>query len=215
MVGKANRGHSCVKGRFAWGYTTHKERILKPMIREKISEPWREVSWDEAFSFAAAKVKAIQAKYGRDSVGGITSSRCTNEETYLVQKLVRAAFGNNNVDTCARVCHSPTGYGLKNTLGESAGTQAFDSVMQADVVMIIGANPRREAAVLNARIRKRWRAGWRRVQRRLLWADGVLADADHRARRAGPDRLPRVLLAGARGSAQVDQRHLRKLVRGH
>src|SRR5712691_3441316 len=101
--GKANRGHSCVKGRFAWGYTTHKERMLKPMIRERIADPWREVSWDEVFSFAAAKFKGIQQKYGRDAVGGITSSRCTNEETYLVQKLIRAGFGNNNVDTCARV----------------------------------------------------------------------------------------------------------------
>ena len=80
--GKANRGHSCVKGRFAWGYATHKERILNPMIREKIADPWREVSWDEAFNFAAAKFKGIQAKYGRDAIGGITSSRCTNEEVY-------------------------------------------------------------------------------------------------------------------------------------
>ena len=101
--GKANHGHSCVKGRFAWGYATHKERMLKPMIRSKISDPWREVSWEEAISYAASEFKRIQAKYGRDSVGGITSSRCTNEETYLVQKLVRAGFGNNNVDTCARV----------------------------------------------------------------------------------------------------------------
>ena len=122
--GKANRGHSCVKGRFAWGYTTHKERILKPMIREDIADPWREVSWDEAFNFAAAKFKGIQQKYGRDAVGGITSSRCTNEETYLVQKLIRGGFGNNNVDTCARVCHSPTGYGLSTdlrNLGRHAG----------------------------------------------------------------------------------------------
>ena len=139
--GKANRGHSCVKGRFAWGYTTHKERILKPMIREDIADPWREVSWDEAFNFAAAKFKGIQQKYGRDAVGGITSSRCTNEETYLVQKLIRAGFGNNNVDTCARVCHSPTGYGLSQTFGTSAGTQDFDSVEHTDVVMVIGANP--------------------------------------------------------------------------
>ena len=79
--GKANRGHSCVKGRFAWGYTTHKERILKPMIREDIAVPGA-VTWDEAFNFAAAKFKGIQQKYGRDAVGGITSSRCTNEETY-------------------------------------------------------------------------------------------------------------------------------------
>ncbi|HET6346973.1 MAG TPA: 2Fe-2S iron-sulfur cluster-binding protein, partial [Myxococcota bacterium] len=129
--GKANRGHSCVKGRFAWGYASHRERILNPMIRASISEPWREVSWDEAIAHTASEFKRIQAKYGRDAVGGITSSRCTNEETYLVQKLVRAAFGNNNVDTCARVCHSPTGYGLRTTFGTSAGTQDFDSVEQS------------------------------------------------------------------------------------
>ena len=98
------------------------------MIRENITDPWREVSWDEAIAHAAAEFKRIQAKYGKSSIGGITSSRCTNEETFLVQKLVRAGFGNNNVDTCARVCHSPTGYGLKTTFGTSAGTQDFDSV---------------------------------------------------------------------------------------
>src|ERR1700758_1947963 len=161
--GKANRGHSCVKGRFAWGYTTHKERILKPMVRETISEPWREVSWDEAFSFSAAKFKSIQAKYGRDAVGGITSSRCTNEETYLVQKLVRAGFGNNNVDTCARVCHSPTGYGLRTTFGTSAGTQDFDSVEDTDVVMIIGANPAAAHPVFASRLKKRLRQGARLI----------------------------------------------------
>ncbi|MBA2412150.1 MAG: (2Fe-2S)-binding protein, partial [Burkholderiaceae bacterium] len=139
--GKANEGHSCVKGRFAWGYATHKDRITKPMIRKKISDPWREVSWDEAIDYAAAEFKRLQATYGKDSIGGITSSRCTNEETYLVQKLVRAAFGNNNVDTCARVCHSPTGYGLGQTFGTSAGTQTFKSVEHSDVIMIIGANP--------------------------------------------------------------------------
>ena len=126
--GKANHGHSCVKGRFAWGYATHRDRILKPMIRAKVSDPWREVSWDEAFAYAASEFKRIQATYGKNSVGAITSSRCTNEETYLIQKLVRAGFGNNNVDTCARVCHSPTGYGLKTAFGTSAGTQDFDSV---------------------------------------------------------------------------------------
>ncbi|UZE48913.1 formate dehydrogenase subunit alpha [Rhodopseudomonas sp. P2A-2r] len=157
--GKANRGHSCVKGRFAWGYTNHKERILNPMIREKITDPWQEVSWDEAFNFAAAKFKGIQAKYGRDSIGGITSSRCTNEEVFVVQKLIRAGFGNNNVDTCARVCHSPTGYGLSSTFGTSAGTQDFDSVEQTDVVMIIGANPTDGHPVFASRLKKRLRAG--------------------------------------------------------
>jgi formate dehydrogenase major subunit len=157
--GQANHGHSCVKGRFAFGYATHKDRITKPMIRETIHEPWREVSWDEAFSYTASKIRSIQAKYGKGSVGGITSSRCTNEETYLVQKLVRAAFGNNNVDTCARVCHSPTGYGLKTTLGESAGTQAFDSVMKSDVIMIIGANPTDAHPVFASQMKRRLREG--------------------------------------------------------
>ena len=126
--GAANQGHACIKGRFAYGYATHKDRVTKPMIRERITDPWREVSWEEAFEYAAREFRRIQQKYGRNSVGGITSSRCTNEETFLVQKLVRAALLTNNVDTCARVCHSPTGYGLKHTLGESAGTQAFNSV---------------------------------------------------------------------------------------
>jgi len=157
--GKANRGHSCVKGRFAFGYATHPDRITKPMIRAKISDPWREVSWDEAIAHTASEFKRIQAKYGRGSIGGITSSRCSNEETYLVQKLVRAAFGNNNVDTCARVCHSPTGYGLKTTLGESAGTQDFDSVMKSDVMMVIGANPTDGHPVFASRMKRRLRQG--------------------------------------------------------
>src|SRR5215469_11954259 len=157
--GKANHGHACVKGRFAWGYATHTDRVLKPMIRKTIHDDWHEVSWQEAISYAASEIRRIQAKYGRDSVGGITSSRCTNEETFLVQKLVRAGFGNNNVDTCARVCHSPTGYGLKNTLGESAGTQAFDSVMKADCVMIIGANPTDGHPVFASQLKRRLRQG--------------------------------------------------------
>jgi formate dehydrogenase major subunit len=157
--GKANHGHSCVKGRFAWGYATHKERILKPMIRAKISDPWQEVSWEEAITYAASEFKHIQAKYGKYSVGGITSSRCTNEETYLVQELIRAGFGNNNVDTCARVCHSPTGYGLKTTFGTSAGTQDFDSVQDADVIVIIGANPTDGHPVFASHMKKRLREG--------------------------------------------------------
>ena len=157
--GKANRGHSCVKGRFAWGYANHRERILKPMIRAKISDPWREVSWEEAIGHTASEFKRIQAQYGRGSIGGITSSRCTDEETFLVQKLVRATFGNNNVDTCARVCHSPTGYGLSTTFGTSAGTQDFDSVEHTDVMIVIGANPTDAHPVFASRMKKRLRAG--------------------------------------------------------
>jgi len=157
--GYANHGHSCVKGRFAFGYATHKDRITQPMIRKKITDPWQEVSWDEAVSYAASEFKRIQSEYGRDSVGGLTSSRCTNEEAYVVQKLVRAAFGNNNVDTCARVCHSPTGYGLKQTLGESAGTQTFDSVRKADVIFVIGANPTDGHPVFGSAMKRRIRQG--------------------------------------------------------
>lgn len=161
--GKANHGHSCVKGRFAWGYATHKDRILKPMIRAKITDAWREVSWEEAMGHTASEFKRIQAQYGRDSIGGITSSRCTDEETYLVQKMVRAAFGNNNVDTCARVCHSPTGYGLKNTFGTSAGTQDFDSVDDANVIMVIGANPTDAHPVFASHLKRRLRQGARLI----------------------------------------------------
>ena len=161
--GGANHGHSCVKGRFAWGYATHKDRITKPMIRKSIQDPWQEVSWDEAINYAASEIQRIQAKYGTESVGAITSSRCTNEEVYIVQKLVRAVFGTNNVDTCARVCHSPTGYGLKQTLGESAGTQQFDSVMQSDVIMVIGANPTDGHPVFGSQMKRRLREGARLI----------------------------------------------------
>ena len=157
--GKANHGHSCVKGRFAWGYANHQDRITTPMVRESTDDPWREVGWQEAIDTAASRLKAIQAKYGRKSIGGITSSRCTNEEVWVVQKMVRAAFGNNNVDTCARVCHSPTGYGLKQTFGTSAGTQDFDSVAHADVIMVIGANPTEGHPVFASHMKRRLRQG--------------------------------------------------------
>jgi formate dehydrogenase major subunit len=157
--GKANRGHSCVKGRFAWGYASHRDRILTPLVRERITDPWREATWDEAIGRVASEFRRLQAAYGKDAVGGITSSRCTNEETYLVQKLVRGGFGNNNVDTCARVCHAPTGYGLKTAFGTSAGTQDFDSVEEADVIVVIGANPTDGHPVFASRMKKRLRAG--------------------------------------------------------
>jgi len=180
--GQANEGHSCVKGRFAWGYATHKDRITTPMIRKSIADPWQEVSWDEAIGYAASEFKRIQAKYGRDAIGGIVSSRCTNEEGYLVQKLVRAAFGNNNVDTCARVCHSPTGYGLKQTLGESAGTQTFKSVEKSDVIMVIGANPTDGHPVFASRMKKRLREGAKLIvvdPRRIDLVKSPHVKADH------------------------------------
>jgi formate dehydrogenase major subunit len=180
--GKANHGHSCVKGRFAWGYATHRDRIVNPMIRKSIDDPWQEVSWEQAIAYAAGELKRIQQQYGRDAVGGITSSRCTNEETYLVQKFVRAALGTNNVDTCARVCHSPTGYGLKTTLGESAGTQTFDSVMASDVIIVMGANPTAAHPVFASRLKQRLRQGARLIvidPRRIDLVDGPHVKADY------------------------------------
>ncbi len=161
--GSANHGHSCVKGRFAFGYATHKDRVTTPLIRDSVHDSWRPVGWDEAIRSAAARLRAIQDKYGRKAIGGVTSSRCTNEEVYVVQKFVRAALGNNNVDTCARVCHSPTGYGLKTTLGESAGTQNFDSVMHADVIMVVGANPTEAHPVFASQMKRRLRQGARLI----------------------------------------------------
>jgi formate dehydrogenase major subunit len=161
--GKANRGHSCVKGRFAWGYANHQDRITKPMIRKSLDDPWQVVSWDEAISYAASELQRIKASHGARALGGITSSRCTNEETFLVQKLIRAGFGANNVDTCARVCHSPTGYGLSQTFGTSAGTQDFDSVMDSDVILVIGANPTDAHPVFGSRMKRRLREGARLI----------------------------------------------------
>jgi formate dehydrogenase major subunit len=157
--GGANEGHSCVKGRFAFGYASHPDRVLEPMVRDTITDEWRKVSWDEAISFTARRLREIQAEHGQGSIGAITSSRTTNEEVYAVQKMVRAVFGNNNVDTCARVCHSPTGYGLKQTFGESAGTQDFKSVEEADVILVIGANPTDGHPVFASRMKKRLRQG--------------------------------------------------------
>jgi formate dehydrogenase major subunit len=157
--GGANEGHSCVKGRFAFGYTNHPDRVLKPLMRERATDEWREVDWDEAIRFVARRFSEIQQKHGVGSVGAISSSRTTNEEVYVVQRMVRDAFGNNNIDTCARVCHSPTGYGLKQTFGTSAGTQDFKSVDDADVLVVIGANPTDAHPVFASRMKKRLRAG--------------------------------------------------------
>ncbi|MEJ3654373.1 formate dehydrogenase subunit alpha [Actinomycetes bacterium KLBMP 9759] len=157
--GGANEGHSCVKGRFAFGYASHPDRVMSPMVRDSIADEWRQVSWEEAIGFTARRLLEIQAAHGIGSIGAITSSRCTNEEVYVVQKMVRAAFGNNNVDTCARVCHSPTGYGLKQTFGTSAGTQDFKSVAKADVIMVIGANPTDGHPVFASRMKRRLRQG--------------------------------------------------------
>ncbi len=158
-TGGANEGHSCVKGRFAYGYAKHDDRQMHPMVRDTIDDEWRVVGWEEAIARVAEGFQAIQAEHGVGAIGGISSSRCTNEEVYVVQKMVRAAFGNNNIDTCARVCHSPTGYGLNQTFGTSAGTQDFASVESTDMVLLIGANPTDAHPVFASRMKRVLRKG--------------------------------------------------------
>ncbi len=156
---KANHGHSCIKGRFAFDYYQHPDRVRTPLIREDISQPWRETSWDEAIQFAAKKMRDIQQRHGIRSIGAISSSRCTNEEIFLVQKLARAVFGNNNIDNCARICHSPTQFGLSATVGWGAASQNFDSITQADVIVVVGANPTEGHPVFGSQLKRRVRQG--------------------------------------------------------
>lgn len=157
--GKANHGHSCIKGRFAFDYYVSPDRVLTPMIRTTIDEPWRSVSWPEAIEYAAKGLRRVQEKYGRTSVGAISSSRCTNEEIFLTQKFARAVLGNNNIDNCARICHSPTQFGLSATVGWGAASQHFDSILQADVIMVVGANPTEGHPVFGSLMKRRIRQG--------------------------------------------------------
>ena len=157
--GKANHGHSCIKGRFAFDYYISPDRMLTPLIRTTIDEPWRSVSWPEAIEYAAKGLRRVQETYGRASVGAISSSRCTNEEIFLTQKFARAVLGNNNIDNCARICHSPTQFGLSATVGWGAASQHFDSVLKADVIMVVGANPTEGHPVFGSLMKRRIRQG--------------------------------------------------------
>ena len=157
--GKANHGHSCIKGRFAYDYYISPDRVLTPMIRDTIDEPWRSVSWPEAIAYAANGLRRVQEKHGRTSVGAVSSSRCTNEEIFLTQKFARAVLGNNNIDNCARICHSPTQFGLSATVGWGAASQHFDSILQANVIMVVGANPTEGHPVFGSLMKRRIRQG--------------------------------------------------------
>ncbi len=161
--GGANLGHACVKGRFAWTYVRHADRIRTPLFRESTADTWKEIPWEEAIRRAAAGLRRVQDRHGKRSIAAISSAHCTNEENYLMQKLTRAAFGNNNLDNCARICHAPSGYGLGIALGTGAGTQDFTSVLHSDVILVIGANPTEAHPVVGAMIRRRAREGARLI----------------------------------------------------
>jgi formate dehydrogenase major subunit len=153
MEGPANAGHTCVKGRFAHQYARASDRLTSPMMR-RTDGTWRDASWDEAMGFVSQKLLDIKAKHGPDAIAFISSSRCTNEENYVLMKLVRAAIGTNNVDNCSRVCHSPTSAGLIASFGESGGTNSFEDLDLTECIFLTGANPTEGHPVVGARMKE-------------------------------------------------------------
>ncbi|MCP4992979.1 MAG: formate dehydrogenase subunit alpha [Gammaproteobacteria bacterium] len=148
-----NRGHTCVKGRYAFEYYNHPDRLRSPLVRK--DGVLTAVSWDEALDLIASRLSEIRTSHGPDAIAGISSARCTNEENYLMQKFLRAVIGSNNVDGCARVCHAPTAYGMQQVFGTGAATNSIDEIDQTECLLVIGANPTDAHPVTGARIRQR------------------------------------------------------------
>jgi len=174
--GPANRGHTCLKGRFAHQYTRARDRLTAPLIRE--SGAFRIGSWDEALDRVAVEFLRVKAEHGPDAIAGLASSRATNEDCYAMQRVVRAAIGTHNIDNCSRVCHSPTSFALRKSLGLSGCTGSFDDIEAAQVLVIVGANPTAGHPVAGARMKQAALNGTKIVTadpRRIELADyGVL-----------------------------------------
>lgn len=149
---KVNEGHTCLKGRFAFSFYNHPERLRTPLIRK--NGELVPATWDEAYDFIANKLTAIKTEFGPDAIGGISSARCTNEENYLMQKFIRAVIGTNNIDSCARVCHSPTALGMQRTFGTGAATNSIIDLQSTDCTMVIGANPTDAHPVTGAKLKQ-------------------------------------------------------------
>lgn len=149
---EVNQGHTCLKGRFAFSFYNHPDRIKTPLIRKNGN--LESVSWEEAYEFIANKLTEIKAKHGSDAIAGISSSRCTNEENYLMQKFIRAVIGTNNIDCCARVCHSPTALGMQKAFGTGAATNSIEDIKHTDCIMVIGANPTDAHPVTGAKLKQ-------------------------------------------------------------
>ena len=147
---EVNSGHMCVKGRFAFGFYNHPDRLRSPMIRK--NGRFEEVAWEEAYEFIASRFKEIKDKFGPDSLAGISSSRCTNEENYLMQKFFRIVIGTNNIDGCARVCHAPTAMGMQWAFGTGAATNSVDDLYKTGCILLIGSNPTSAHPVTGAKI---------------------------------------------------------------
>ena len=150
---EVNSGHTCLKGRYAFAFYKHPERLQYPMIRK--NGQLERVSWDEVYDYLAGRLTEIKEKHGGDAVAGISSSRCTNEENYLMQKFIRACFGTNNIDGCARVCHSPTALGMQRTFGTGAATNSIADLKLTECIMIIGANPTAGHPVTGAKLKQK------------------------------------------------------------
>ena len=150
---EVNSGHTCVKGRYAFKFYNHKDRLRSPLIRT--IDGFKEVSWDEAYDYIADKLKQIQKDDGSNAIAGISSSRCTNEENYLMQKFIRAVIGTNNIDGCARVCHAPTAYGMQQSFGTGAATNSVADLDLTSCILVIGANPTHAHPVTGAKIRQK------------------------------------------------------------
>lgn len=157
MEGPSNHGHTCVKGRYAFDYVTSADRPTSPMIRRE--GKWQEVSWDEVNRFIADRLSQAKAKYGPDSIGILSSARGTNEENYVAQKFARVVVGTNNIDCCARVCHSPTAAAMKMTLGTGAATNSLDDIAIAKTILVAGVNPTEGHPVTGARVKQAARHG--------------------------------------------------------
>jgi formate dehydrogenase major subunit len=150
---EVNQAHTCLKGRYAFKFYNHPDRLRKPLIR--YNGHFVEATWDEAYSHIAENLKRIKAEHGGEAVGGISSARCTNEENYLMQKFIRVAFGTNNIDACARVCHSPTAWGMQKAFGTGAATNSVIDLQYTNCILVIGANPTEGHPVTGAKIKQR------------------------------------------------------------
>ncbi len=149
---EVNQGHTCLKGRYAFKFYDHPDRLRSPMIRK--NGQLEEVSWDEAYDHITNKIKFIRDEHGPDAIAGISSARCTNEENYLMQKFIRAVVGTNNIDCCARVCHSPTALGMQRSFGTGAATNSVVDIKYTDCIMVIGANPTAAHPVTGAKLKQ-------------------------------------------------------------
>jgi formate dehydrogenase major subunit len=150
--GPVNGVSTCVKGKFAWDYINSEERLTKPLIRE--GDQFREASWDEALDLVAHRLTQLKLEHGPDSIGYISSSKCSNEESYLMQKFARAVGFTNNVDNCSRYCQTPATKGLSRTVGYGGDSGSIADIENAGLVIIIGSNTAEAHPVLATRVKR-------------------------------------------------------------